>query len=353
MSSAAAAQHSGDALWLSTWHESRGEATIRGRQVPKAIKLFCGWFCPFAQRAWIACEAKQIDYQYVEINPYEVDTGEPGGYTKRALPLDVKRQRYPEFVACSPRGLVPAVDVGGERVWDSLQVVEYIDEKFRDAGAVKLMPDDPLERARVRIWITHCADQIQKHYYTLLMVQEPSLRDDAKAKMFDGCRTLARAMAASGGPFFLGARFSAFEIALAPFWQRYLWVGSEYRGLVFPEAEDDCDFARLQTWWAAVERHPAVAATLVCRERLISSYSDYATNKGTSEYAKIIQGSMGATGNRTGTAAHATQAQDAGSERASTEQRPAPRRSILLGVLMLGVFLGAAAARARGSKQRA
>lgn len=33
-------------------------------------KLYCAWFCPFAQRAWIALEAKGVDFEYIEQDPY-------------------------------------------------------------------------------------------------------------------------------------------------------------------------------------------------------------------------------------------------------------------------------------------
>ncbi|CAK0851519.1 unnamed protein product, partial [Prorocentrum cordatum] len=265
------AQHAAHRLWHPEWAEAAGEKTVRSRSSRKRVRLYCSWFCPFAQRAWIACEAKGLDHQYVEIEPYELDEREPGGYTKRQLPISVKRQRYPDFVAASPRGLVPAMDAYGELLSDSLPLCEYIDEKFD--GPPLLPPrGSALARASVRIWIAHCAEHIQKPYYTLLMEQEPARREAAQAKMLDGVRALAAAMApAASGPFFLGAQFSLFEVALAPFWQRYIWVGSHYRGLAFPDLEPP--FERMAAWWAAVEAHPAVSATLVCRARLVSSYT--------------------------------------------------------------------------------
>ena len=69
-------------------------------------------------------------------------------------------------------------------------------------------------------------------------------------------------------------------------------MAAAYRGFTFPE--DDPDFARLHAWWTAVAQRPSVAATQVCRERLVASYCDYAENKGTSEAAKAVQASLGA-----------------------------------------------------------
>jgi Glutathione S-transferase, N-terminal domain len=69
-----AAQDAQHALWDSTWQEADGERTIRARSAAQSAPttLYCSWFCPFAQRAWIALEEKDVDYKYVEINPYEV-----------------------------------------------------------------------------------------------------------------------------------------------------------------------------------------------------------------------------------------------------------------------------------------
>lgn len=201
---------------------------------------------------------------------------------QKQLPLKVKSKTYPGFVEASPKGLVPALDNDGESVWESLQLVEYINEAF--AGP-RLMPDSAHARAMVRIWIAHCDSKIQKNFYLMLMEQDAEEQAKAKQALLDGCRALARAMAPSG--FFLGDTFSEFEIAIAPFWQRYLWVGEHYRGFQFPD--NDADFDRLAEWWERTSAHPSVAATQVCKPRLISSYSQYSTNAGTSDYAKSLQ----------------------------------------------------------------
>ena len=47
-------------------------------------KLYSAWFCPFAQRAWIALLAKGTEFEYVEKDPYN---------------------KTPELLAANPRGL--------------------------------------------------------------------------------------------------------------------------------------------------------------------------------------------------------------------------------------------------------
>ena len=297
MAIAEAAMQPGDALWDPSWVEGDGERTIRERSgtdaKAAAATLYCSWFCPFAQRAWIALEAKGVAYRYVEINPYEVDPAKPGGYTKLQLPMEEKRAKYLNFVLASPRGLVPALDVrGGERLCESLPLVEFIDERF---DGPSLLPRGELHayaRAQCRRWASEFDQRVQRPYYLCIMEQDPERAEAFKESMILGCRSFSRAMCPHG-PFFLGSEFSFVEAAAAPFWQRIVSVGAHYRGLELP-GDDDDDFKRLRVWWAAVEAHPSVAKTLVCPARLIASYGDYARNDATSDYAKQAQRSLSA-----------------------------------------------------------
>mmetsp|Transcript_17842 Transcript_17842/g.33798 ORF Transcript_17842/g.33798 Transcript_17842/m.33798 type:complete len:320 (-) Transcript_17842:166-1125(-) len=271
--------------WPSDWKEAAGEQTIATREEKELpIKLYSSWFCPFAQRAWIAMEEKGVKYQWVEINPYEVDPKQPGGYTKKALLLSEKKKKFPGFVETSPTGLVPGLDNQGERVHDSLIVVEYIDEAFEGPA---LLPSSALLRAQQRKWSNYVTEAIQKHFYTMVIAQERDTQEEFRGKFYDACRHFVQHMApASEGPFFLGREFSMVDIALAPFWQRFIWIGGFYRGLEFP---NDDAFSRMKTWWEAVSKRPSVANTLVCKPRLISSYKQYARNEATSNYGKMIQ----------------------------------------------------------------
>ena len=295
-----AAQKPGDALWDDKhWHPGPGEATIRLRSntLKPPLTLYSSWFCPFAQRTWIVCEEIGVKYLWREINPYQVDPSQAGGYTKISLSLEEKRRLYPDFIEASPRGLVPAVahhhhskeNSSGKKkkldVWESLPAAEYVDAVF---GNGSLMPSDPWERAMTQIWCDHCTHRIQKEYYAALMAKDMASSRRHLEQCFVECRALARAMQCNSksGPFFWGDRFSMVDVALAPFWQRMIWVGGHYFKLKFPE--DDPDFQRLQVWWKACMARPSVRATLVCKPRLIASYSDYATNVATSDFAKMM-----------------------------------------------------------------
>ena len=81
-----------------------GDATIAAHSTSSSHEtlLYSSWFCPYAQRAWIALEEKDVAYKWIEINPYEECP--EGGYTKTALSIEKKRQKYPAFVKCCPKG---------------------------------------------------------------------------------------------------------------------------------------------------------------------------------------------------------------------------------------------------------
>ncbi|HEY8538047.1 MAG TPA: maleylacetoacetate isomerase [Steroidobacteraceae bacterium] len=55
--------------------------------------------------------------------------------------------RKPEYLALNPQGLIPALDIGGTVLSQSLAIIEYLDETH---PTPPLLPVDPIARARVR-----------------------------------------------------------------------------------------------------------------------------------------------------------------------------------------------------------
>ncbi len=67
--------------------------------------LLTAQFSPFVQRVWIALEAKQLQYQYIEVDPYK----------KPQALLEV-----------NPRGLIPAIRHGDWGCGESTVLMEYV-----------------------------------------------------------------------------------------------------------------------------------------------------------------------------------------------------------------------------------
>lgn len=71
------------------------------------------------------------------------------GESYRSVPIDLlaKAHRAPEHLGRNPQGLVPVLDIDGERLTQSLAIIEYLAETRKRAG---FLPADPLGRQRVR-----------------------------------------------------------------------------------------------------------------------------------------------------------------------------------------------------------
>lgn len=95
------------------------------------MKLYSYFRSSAAFRARIAVNLKGVEYEtaYVDLRAF-------GSGPKKA-----------EYLAVNPQGLVPALDVDGTTVGQSLAIIEYLDEVYPDPP---LLPRSPVDRARVR-----------------------------------------------------------------------------------------------------------------------------------------------------------------------------------------------------------
>lgn len=68
-------------------------------------------------------------------------------YRRVAVDLPSGEQRSAAWCALNPQGLVPALEIGGQILTQSLAILEWLDETH---PAPPLLPKDPLARARAR-----------------------------------------------------------------------------------------------------------------------------------------------------------------------------------------------------------
>src|SRR5476649_896930 len=94
------------------------------------LDFYHGHGSPFSWRVWLALEHKAVPYNLKVLSFQDNDTTKPG------------------FVALNPRHTVPTIVDDGYSLWESMAILEYLDERF--AAGAKLYPGDAKARARVR-----------------------------------------------------------------------------------------------------------------------------------------------------------------------------------------------------------
>ena len=98
------------------------------------MELYTARVCPFAHRTRLTLLEKGLEFEHIEI--------------------DLKN-KTPRFLEVSPYGKVPALFHDGQTIYESAIINEYLDEVFPNPS---LMPNDPVFRAKARIWIHYCTE---------------------------------------------------------------------------------------------------------------------------------------------------------------------------------------------------
>ena len=197
----------------------------------KTYKLVSFKLCPFVQRAVITLQEKGV--------PYDIEY------------IDLKNK--PDwFLELSPLGKVPILTIGDHVLFESAVINEFIDET---AGETRLMPEDPILRARHRAWISVVSEVLGG----LFKVQHAGDRE-AALKFARGVRhTLSLFEDELGdGPFFAGEAFSLVDATMAPALQRAAWCEE-----IAPELDLFSAAPRVAAWRDALLKRPAVQNSTV------------------------------------------------------------------------------------------
>src|SRR5438270_2865849 len=93
-----------------------------------SLKLISHKLCPYVQRAVIALTEKEVPFQRIDIN---------------------LANKPDWFLAISPLGKTPVLQVANTAIFESAVILEYLEE----TQPKPLHPADPLKRAEHRGWI--------------------------------------------------------------------------------------------------------------------------------------------------------------------------------------------------------
>ena len=154
------------------------------------MELFTARTCPYAHRTRLALLEKGFDCAHVEVD---------------------FQNKTARFLAVSPYGKVPALAHDGHTIYESLIINEYLDEVFPEP---RLMPADPVKRAKARIWAHYCDNYYVTDTSSLVRTRDPEERRRLVGVVQDRMRfmeTEGLAKLSGDGPYWFGAEVSLLE----------------------------------------------------------------------------------------------------------------------------------------------
>lgn len=152
-------------------------------------------------------EEKKIPYEYREVNPYN---------------------KPQSLLSLNPRGLVPTLQYDNKPLFESTVICEFLEEAYPD-HTPHLLPKDPYQRARTRIWTDFCTSRIIPAFHRFLQFQPTSDKEGlakTRAEFLSKWKELVGEMDKQG-PFFFGPEPSLIDFVIAPWAVRI--IGSCFR----------------------------------------------------------------------------------------------------------------------------
>lgn len=189
--------------------------------------------CPYVQRAAIVAAETELAIERISI-----DLADKPDW----------------FLAISPTGKVPLLRIldptGQEHVlFESAAICEYLDET---SGGARLMPADPIARARTRAWVEFASGSLADIAGLYAAVDESGFdaRSAALRRRFEQLENVI------AGPWFAGPEFGLVDAAFGPVF-RYLDVFESGAALFLAGG-----LGRVADWRAALGARPSVATAV-------------------------------------------------------------------------------------------
>ena len=172
-----------------TFGPGSGAAPAGERPAPhRRLRLISHHLCPYVQRAVIALTEKTVPHERVYI-----DLAEKPDW----------------FLALSPLGRVPVLQVGEAAVFESAVIVEYLEETTDRP----LHPTQPLQRAVHRAWMEFASATLDT-IAGLYNAPAAEAFDRAQARLRERLGRLEQQL--GEGPYFDGDRFHLVDAAWGP-----------------------------------------------------------------------------------------------------------------------------------------
>lgn len=220
------------------------------------LRLYSMRFCPYAQRVHLVLFAKNIPHDTVNIN----------------------LKNKPEwFLEKFPLGKVPSIVIGGENLYESLIVSDFLDEMYPERP---LYPKDPVKKAKDRLLIERFSKIISMLYQFYL---KPVLEFSLFTPIMDEMEFFEKELAKRGTQFFSGDTPGMVDYMIWPWCERLEMVrvlgGDQFR---VPKER----FRRMLAWSHAMLEDESVKKHLVSPEQHAKFLQSHLA--GTPDYDNIL-----------------------------------------------------------------
>jgi glutathione S-transferase len=168
--------------------------------------------------------------------------------------VDIDLANKPDwFLAISPTGKVPLLEVDGvqrstQYLFESAVIAEYLDE----ISGRRLLPENPLARARERSWIEIASAALAD---IARLYSAPNAEEYSATQQALGGR-LSNLDAVITGPWFSGETFGLVDAAYAPMF-RYIDIFERHMGRKLIDRTP-----RLAAWTRSLAERPSVIAAV-------------------------------------------------------------------------------------------
>ncbi|XP_021897289.1 probable glutathione S-transferase [Carica papaya] len=206
------------------------------------VKLLGHKASPFTCRVIIALKMKGIPYDYIE-----EDTSNKSPLLLKSNPVHKK---------------IPVLIHNGKPIAESLVIVEYIDETWKQNP---ILHQDPYDRAMARFWAKYIDEKCMMTLWTAYWSEENG-REKAVEEANECLRTMENEV--KGKRFFGGEKIGMVDIA-ACFFGLWVEVIQEIRGLELLTAEK---FPRLFEWSQGFVNCDLIKQCLPERENLAAIF---------------------------------------------------------------------------------
>ncbi|PWY91276.1 hypothetical protein BO70DRAFT_358733, partial [Aspergillus heteromorphus CBS 117.55] len=214
------------------------KALVAKHQAEQPLKLYAGWFCPFGTIPQTPLEptlthltlssATRLACPRRKANPLPIHRSQPLPQTS-LIPRPQPARARPHHLR--PRPILIPPSTSHHPLYESTVILEYLEEAY--PTHTPLLPSEPYQRAKARIWIDFVTSRIIPSFHRFLQYQPPSPSPSTPTKSTDGLTRVQQDFLSTlkqwtaemhpTGPYFLGSEISLPDLVLGP-WAVRFWV---------------------------------------------------------------------------------------------------------------------------------